>query len=294
MCIAADDGMRMPPGNGPWHCDVTDGPLPLRALTGPFHLTRTQTVDTDAGTNNAAEFWREVSILKACRDVNIVQFVVRFFSVLGKPPGSLAGGMQGGPSSLASRRYSRHAQGCRAWTLPLPPSIHPPAQGAALREESTMLVTEYCEGGNLANNIAAGRVTWYRRGRKVCAAPGREGEAGKLTAAGHRDVCRETRLSAFARKVGGAVALAIPWCSPHHLTTTPPPPPHPHPPTRAHTHTQHTKKKLPKNSAPPKIALDVAKALVFLHSRRIVHFDLKSPNILLARCGGSKGQGGAA
>lgn len=30
-----------------------------------------------------------------------------------------------------------------------------------------MLVTEYLEGGNLANNIAAGRVTWYRRGKKV-------------------------------------------------------------------------------------------------------------------------------
>jgi serine/threonine protein kinase len=31
------------------------------------------------------------------------------------------------------------------------------------------------------------------------------------------------------------------------------------------------------------IALDVARGLVFLHSRRIVHFDLKSPNILLTR-----------
>ena len=35
---------------------------------------------------------------------------------------------------------------------------------------------------------------------------------------------------------------------------------------------------------PLKIALDVARGLVFLHSRRIAHFDLKSPNILLARC----------
>jgi serine/threonine protein kinase len=32
------------------------------------------------------------------------------------------------------------------------------------------------------------------------------------------------------------------------------------------------------------VALDVARGLVFLHSRRIVHFDLKSPNVLLTRC----------
>ena len=32
-----------------------------------------------------------------------------------------------------------------------------------------------------------------------------------------------------------------------------------------------------------RIALDVARGLVFLHSQKIVHFDLKSPNILLAR-----------
>jgi serine/threonine protein kinase len=36
------------------------------------------------------------------------------------------------------------------------------------------------------------------------------------------------------------------------------------------------------------IALDVARGLVFLHSRRVVHFDLKSPNILLARDGTAK------
>ncbi|KAK2080725.1 hypothetical protein QBZ16_000579 [Prototheca wickerhamii] len=95
------------------------------------------------------DFTREISILKACRDVNIVQFV-----------------------------------------------------GASLTPDNTMLVTEYCEGGNLANNIAAGRVTWHRRGARI--------------------------------------------------------------------------------------ALDVAKALVFLHSRRIVHFDLKSPNILLSRDGTAK------
>lgn len=74
--------------------------------------------------------------------------------------------------------------------------------GASLTPDRTMLVTEYLEGGNLANNITAGRVSWYRRGKKI--------------------------------------------------------------------------------------ALDVARGLVFLHSRRIVHFDLKSPNILLAKDGTAK------
>jgi serine/threonine protein kinase len=33
----------------------------------------------------------------------------------------------------------------------------------------------------------------------------------------------------------------------------------------------------------PQIALDVARGLVYLHARRIIHCDLKSPNILLDR-----------
>lgn len=37
-----------------------------------------------------------------------------------------------------------------------------------------------------------------------------------------------------------------------------------------------------------RVMIDVAKGLVFLHSKRIVHFDLKSPNILLARDGTAK------
>ncbi|KAL4437441.1 hypothetical protein ABPG75_004580 [Micractinium tetrahymenae] len=96
-----------------------------------------------------AEFRREVAILRACRDVNIVQFI-----------------------------------------------------GAHLGPDQTMLVTEYLEGGNLANNISAGRVTWYRRGKKI--------------------------------------------------------------------------------------ALDVGRGLVFLHSKRVVHLDIKSPNVLLARDGTAK------
>jgi serine/threonine protein kinase len=36
------------------------------------------------------------------------------------------------------------------------------------------------------------------------------------------------------------------------------------------------------------VALDVARGLHFLHSKRIVHFDLKSQNILLARDGSAK------
>jgi Protein kinase domain len=75
-------------------------------------------------------------------------------------------------------------------------------QGAYLGPERTLLVTEYMEGGDLMANIAAGRINWWRRGRKI--------------------------------------------------------------------------------------AIDVAKGLCFLHARRIVHFDLKSPNILLARDGTAK------
>ncbi len=36
-----------------------------------------------------------------------------------------------------------------------------------MRDDCAMLVTEYCEGGNLARNIVARKVNWYRRGRKV-------------------------------------------------------------------------------------------------------------------------------
>ena len=75
-------------------------------------------------------------------------------------------------------------------------------QGAYLGPDKTLLVTEYMEGGDLMANIAAGRVNWWRRGRKI--------------------------------------------------------------------------------------AIDVAKGLCFLHARRIVHFDLKSPNILLTRDGTAK------
>ncbi len=50
---------------------------------------------------------------------------------------------------------------------PLPsPSLHS-LQGASLQADRTMLVTEYCDGGNLTRNLLVGRVTWYRRGRKV-------------------------------------------------------------------------------------------------------------------------------
>ncbi len=75
-------------------------------------------------------------------------------------------------------------------------------QGAFFGAKHAWLVTEYMEGGDLAANIAAKRVTWWRRGRRI--------------------------------------------------------------------------------------VTDVAKALVYLHARRICHFDIKSPNILLARDGAAK------
>ncbi|KAL4419356.1 hypothetical protein ABPG77_001583 [Micractinium sp. CCAP 211/92] len=103
----------------------------------------------DARYQSQEDFKREIGILRACRDPNIVAFL-----------------------------------------------------GASLLPRSTMLVTEYCDGGNLTRNLMAGRVTWHKRGKKI--------------------------------------------------------------------------------------ALDVARGLTYLHSRRIIHFDLKSPNILLARDGTAK------
>uniref|UniRef100_A0A1D2A5N4 Protein kinase domain-containing protein n=2 Tax=Auxenochlorella protothecoides TaxID=3075 RepID=A0A1D2A5N4_AUXPR len=140
------------PDGSPWQLGSGGFGTVYKALRNgvqPVAVKMLSAVSGDVRQAALEDFRKEISILKACRDLNIVQFV-----------------------------------------------------GASLGPDNTMLVTEYCEGGNLCNNIAAGRVTWFRRGRKI--------------------------------------------------------------------------------------ALDVAKALVFLHSRRIVHFDLKSPNILLARDGTAK------
>ncbi|GAB4815748.1 hypothetical protein N2152v2_002794 [Parachlorella kessleri] len=101
----------------------------------------------------------------------------------------------GSPALLQARKEIAILRSCRDFNILR-------FVGAYLGPDRTMLVSEFMEGGDLMKNIAAGRVTWYRRGKKI--------------------------------------------------------------------------------------AMDVAKALVFLHSRRIVHFDLKSPNILLSRDGTAK------
>lgn len=46
---------------------------------------------------------------------------------------------------------------------------------------------------------------------------------------------------------------------------------------------------LPNTGLNRRVALDIARGLHFLHSRRVVHLDLKSPNILLARDFTAKG-----
>lgn len=115
------------------------------------------------------EFRREVLILKSCRDPNIVAFLVRprlacWWGRLCRAAG-LGWGARLGTGVRACKRAAlrravltpRRACAARAACL----------QGACMHEERSMLVTEYCEGGNLARNIVAGKVNWYRRGRKV-------------------------------------------------------------------------------------------------------------------------------
>lgn len=158
------------------------------------------------------EFRREVAILKACRDPNIVSFLVGGcagarvggFALwrLGIWEGAPAGWLPGSrpchpylplPAAACSAPCPSHPQACPCGGCALLKAVlhssaclHAPAQltcclsarcpssmcaphmqGACLREDCAMLVTEYCEGGNLSRNILARKVSWYRRGRKV-------------------------------------------------------------------------------------------------------------------------------
>lgn len=70
-------------------------------------------------------------------------------------------------------------------------------QGASLGPDNTMLVTEYCEGGNLCNNIAAGRVTWFRRGRKVGGVVEGRALGGRGGVISHRPYSANQRLPMF-------------------------------------------------------------------------------------------------
>jgi serine/threonine protein kinase len=66
-----------------------------------------------------ADFAHEISILRACRDTNILQF-----------------------------------------------------QGACRQGSRLLLVTEFMEGGNLAHNLRAKKVSWYRKGKKASSRAG--------------------------------------------------------------------------------------------------------------------------
>ena len=104
------------------------------------------------------------------------------------------------------------------------------------------------QGGNLMNNIAAGRVSWYRRGRKV--------------RIGHRDWQVPAGTAA-----GDAMWLALWNCARLFSRVCPS--------TKLHLPC-HTMCVSTANCKPLafmlQVALDVARGLVFLHSKRIVHF----------------------
>lgn len=59
--------------------------------------------------------------------------------------------------------------------------------GASLSSDFTLMVTELCEGGTLTANLAAGRISWHKRGKQVgqgggggrACGLGAEGAAGK-------------------------------------------------------------------------------------------------------------------
>ena len=104
------------------------------------------------------------------------------------------------------------------------------------------------EGGNLTHNIRAKKVNWYRRGKRVscCCAHCTCAERTCMHA------CMQQRWVWHTNNACDVCCL---------------------PPLRAAC----CRCRL------AQIALDVARALVYLHSKRIVHLDIKSPNILLSR-----------
>lgn len=67
---------------------------------------------------------------------------------------------------LGRRHPSSHVVHTLPGLSPLPP-FTPALQGCCFKDGETLLVTEYCEGGNLAHNLRARTVGWYRRGKKV-------------------------------------------------------------------------------------------------------------------------------
>ena len=244
-------------------CPPPPGPLPT-ALAAPLCLLPPQ-VQGDLRAEAVAEARQEIAILRACRDVNIVQFqvcVCECMCVGGAGRQAAASGSAGRQRSPPfGRRLCGRAQTASISAAAPAPAAHKhaadtcasptcrrrrprPVQGAYLGPDQTMLVTEYMEGGDLLHNIAAKRVSWYRRGKKV-------GGQGRVPGVAWLS------LSGGAAQPGGRVLSLAGWQAqgPAFAAQTP----------------------------CLQIALDVARGLVFLHSKRVAHFDLKSPNILLAR-----------
>ena len=126
-------------------CPSNRPPCPNSALPRP---PQTATDVRKTMTNN--DFSREINILRACRDTNILQFQGVCF--------------QDGRTLLVTECEWLGARGQRA--------VLPAAGPPAVRHVTMLMPSAHAgcadmEGGNLAQNLRAKKVTWWRRGKKV-------------------------------------------------------------------------------------------------------------------------------